>query len=127
MTIFHNRQLRHTGRLLTAGTLLVFMAVQLFTGAASQASAATRQGGTSLGAADPAVPNYSPTSRTVGPVAVYATSGTVTNPNNVLSGSSTRISGTNSYIVLDFGKEVGGIVTLRFAAASNGSQQVGLA
>src|SRR5690349_5802658 len=114
MTIFHNKHLRYIGRLLIVGALPVFMAVQLFAGAASQANAATSQSQGSLGAADPVVPNYSPTSRTVSPVAVYATSGTVTNPNNVLSGLSTRISGTNSYIVLDFGKEVGGIVTLRF-------------
>ncbi len=118
MTIFHSRPLRYTGRFLTIGTLLVFIAVQLFAGAALQANAA---------AVAQTLPNYSPTSRTVRPVAVYATSGSVTNPSNVLSGLSTRISGTNSYVVLDFGKEVGGIATLHFAAASNTSQQVGLA
>ena len=71
--------------------------------------------------------NYAPASRTVAPVAVYTTAGTVTAPTNVLSGQSTRISGANSYVVLDFGKEVGGIVTLSFAGASGAGQQVGLA
>ena len=73
------------------------------------------------------VPNYSPTSRTVAPVAVQGTSGTVTSPQNVLSGQPTRISGAHSRLVLDFGKEVGGIVTLTFSGASGAGQQLGLA
>lgn len=71
--------------------------------------------------------SYSPTSHTLAPVSVQSTSGTVGSPQNVLSGSSTRLSGTNSYIVLDFGKDVGGLITLRFAGSSDASQQVGLA
>ncbi|MFF7197346.1 trehalase family glycosidase [Streptomyces sp. NPDC008079] len=70
---------------------------------------------------------YAPHSRTLAPVAVKGTSGSVTSPGNVLSGASTRISGTNAYLVLDFGKEVGGLVTLRFAGASGSGQRVGLA
>src|SRR3989440_11020372 len=70
--------------------------------------------------------NLSPTSRTVRPTAVQGTSGSVANPQNVLSGQPTRISGTNSSITLDFGKEVGGIATLSFGATSGG-QGVGLA
>src|SRR5258708_6968291 len=70
--------------------------------------------------------NLSPTSRTVGPTAVQGTSGSVANPQNVLSGQPTRLSGTNSSITLDFGKEVGGIATLSFGATSGG-QRVGLA
>lgn len=70
--------------------------------------------------------NLSPTSRTVRPVAVQGTSGSVANPQNVLSGQPTRLSGTNSSITLDFGKEVGGIATLSFGATSGG-QRVGLA
>ncbi|HEY1484480.1 MAG TPA: hypothetical protein VGF84_00165, partial [Micromonosporaceae bacterium] len=68
-----------------------------------------------------------PATRTLGPVAIQSTAGAVTSPQNVLSGASTRISGTNSYVVLDFGKEVGGLVTLTFAGASSSGQQVGLA
>lgn len=70
--------------------------------------------------------NLSPTSRTVRPVAVQSTSGSVTNPQNVLSGQPSRLSGTNSSITVDFGKEVGGIATLSFGATS-GAQRVGLA
>src|SRR2546423_295459 len=70
--------------------------------------------------------NLSPTSRTVRPTAVQGTSGSVANPQNVLTGGAARISGTNSSITLDFGKEVGGIATLSFGATSGG-QQVGLA
>ena len=71
--------------------------------------------------------NYSPTSRTVKPTAIHSTAGSVTNPTNVLTGLPTRIAGTNSQLVLDFGKEVGGLVTLSFGATSDGGQRVGLA
>ncbi|HEV7978653.1 MGH1-like glycoside hydrolase domain-containing protein [Amycolatopsis sp.] len=70
--------------------------------------------------------NLSPTSRTVRPTAVQGTTGSVANPQNVLSGQATRVSGTNSSITLDFGKEVSGIATLSFGATSGG-QQAGLA
>jgi hypothetical protein len=71
--------------------------------------------------------NESPTSHTLAPTAIYTTSGTVTNPTNLLSGQSTRLSGNGSYVVVDFGKEVGGIVTLTFAGSSDNSQSIGLA
>ena len=71
--------------------------------------------------------NLSPTSRTVRPAAVYRTTGSVANPQSVLSGQPTRLTGTNSAITLDFGKEVGGLATLSFGAASDGGQQLGLA
>ncbi|MET7477322.1 alpha-L-rhamnosidase [Streptomyces sp. NPDC005648] len=71
--------------------------------------------------------NYSPTSRTVKPTAVYATSGSVANPQNVLSGQPTRISGSGSSVTLDFGKEVGGLATLSFGGTSDSGQRVGLA
>ena len=71
--------------------------------------------------------NYSPTSRTLAPVAIYTSSGAVSNPTNVLSGQATRLSGTGASLTLDFGKEVGGITTLTFAGSSDSSQAVGLA
>src|SRR5256714_353920 len=67
-----------------------------------------------------------PTSRTVRPTVVQGTSGLVANPQNMLSGQPTRLSGTNSSITLDFGKEVGGIATVSFGATSGG-QRIGLA
>jgi hypothetical protein len=71
--------------------------------------------------------NYAPGSRTVGPSSVHSIRGSVVNPSNVLSGQATAIVGNGSYLVLDFGKEVGGIVTLTFSASSDASQRVGLA
>ncbi|MBA2677413.1 MAG: alpha-L-rhamnosidase [Ktedonobacteraceae bacterium] len=71
--------------------------------------------------------NYSPTTRTLAPTAIYTTSGTVSNPTNLLAGQSTRLSGKNAYVAIDFGKEVGGIVTLTFAGSSDSSQSIGLA
>ncbi|MHA6765476.1 alpha-L-rhamnosidase-related protein [Streptacidiphilus sp. PAMC 29251] len=70
---------------------------------------------------------FAPSTRTLAPVAVQSTSGTVSSPQNVLAGAATRISGANSYLVLDFGKEVGGLVTLTFGGASASGRQVGLA
>ncbi len=71
--------------------------------------------------------NYAPTGRSLHPVAVRSTLGTVNAPQNVLSGADTRLSGAGSGVVLDFGKEVGGLVTLAFHATSDAGQQVGLA
>ncbi|WP_272140116.1 alpha-L-rhamnosidase-related protein [Stigmatella ashevillensis] len=71
--------------------------------------------------------SYSPASRTLVPVRVHSTSGSVSASQNVLSGASTRLSGTNAALVLDFGKEVGGLVTLSFSGASSTGQQLGLA
>ena len=78
-------------------------------------------------AATPGVPNFSPTSRTVSPSRIYDSYGQVTDPLNVIAHRATRLTGANSAVVLDFGKEVGGLVTLSFGATSNASQQVGLA
>ncbi|MGW1727657.1 alpha-L-rhamnosidase-related protein [Streptomyces sp. NPDC002306] len=71
--------------------------------------------------------NYSPASRILKPTAVYRTSGSVANPQNVLTGQSTRISGSQSAVTLDFGKEVGGVTTLSFGSVSDSGQRVGLA
>ncbi|MEV6841826.1 trehalase family glycosidase [Actinoplanes sp. NPDC051411] len=71
--------------------------------------------------------NLSPTSRTVTPTGVYATSGTVANASAVLAGGTTRLTGNGSSVTLDFHKEVGGIITLRFAGASDSGQSIGLA
>jgi hypothetical protein len=70
--------------------------------------------------------NYSPHSRTVRPVSVYSTAGTVTSPKAALSGHATRLSGTDSAVTLDFGKDVTGLVSLRFGG-SDGAQTVGMA
>ena len=68
-----------------------------------------------------------PSSRTLTPVAIYKTNGTVQNPNNLLTGNTAMMSGRGSYVVLDFGKEVGGFVTLDFPTAGSSNESVGLA
>ncbi len=89
----------------------------------------TAPGATALSAESPAAAdpnNFAPASRALKPVSVHKTAGPVTAPENLVTGGSTRLSGRNSYVVLDFDKEVGGLVSLRFAGAS-GAQRVGLA
>jgi len=71
--------------------------------------------------------NFAPASRTVNGVAIYTSSGTVLNAANFLSGGTTRLAGNGSSVVVDFGKEVAGIVTMGFAGASDSAQQIGLA
>ncbi|MFD0026561.1 alpha-L-rhamnosidase C-terminal domain-containing protein [Streptomyces sp. NPDC058382] len=73
--------------------------------------------------------NLSPASRTVRPVAVYTTSGTVEGAASLTSrhGSGTaRLTGAGSSLTLDFGKEVGGFVTLTVAGSSARDGIVGL-
>src|ERR1700722_19187108 len=71
--------------------------------------------------------NLSPSSRTLAPVAVQRVYGGVSSPDQILSGGTTTIKGMGSYIVLDFGKEVGGILSLQFGAVSDSAQSVFLA
>jgi hypothetical protein len=65
--------------------------------------------------------NLAPRSRTLRPVSIFAIGGNVQFLRNI------RLIGSHSFITLDFGKEVGGIVTLSFAGASDANQAVGLA
>jgi len=71
--------------------------------------------------------NFAPSSRTVSGVGIFSSSGTVQNAASLLSGSTTRLTGSGSSVTVDFGKEVAGIVTLGFAAASDSAQRIGLA
>jgi Bacterial alpha-L-rhamnosidase 6 hairpin glycosidase domain len=115
--------MKRTFRIVLAVSLgLAFSAASAQPRSTSVASAAT------AAVSNPcAADNYSPTSRTLAPTAVFTTTGTVSNPASVLSGQSTRLTGNGSSVTLDFGKEVGGIVTLTFAGASDASESVGLA
>lgn len=70
--------------------------------------------------------NYSPRSRTVHPARIYQTTGTVTDAGAVLAGRPTTLSGSGSSITLDFGQDVGGLVSVHFAGSS-GAQSVSLA
>ena len=71
--------------------------------------------------------NLAPSQRTVTPVRVTQTTGTVGNAGSVLRGRTTTLAGPGSSITLDFGEEVGGLVTLHFTAASAAGLQLGLA
>lgn len=71
--------------------------------------------------------NPAPTTRTLTPVSVYSTSGAVANPTGELSGAETTLSGTGSYVVLDFGKEVGGTLSVHISSTSDTSQHLGIA
>ena len=71
--------------------------------------------------------NLSPFSRTFAPTAVQRIQGEVSSSDQILTGGATTIKGMGSYIVLDFGKEVGGITSLQFGAASDSAQSVFLA
>ncbi len=71
--------------------------------------------------------NYSPASRTVHAKRVYRTSGSVAAPTAVLKGRPTTLTGTGSSVTLDFGEEVGGIVTVHAAPTTAAGQQLGLA
>jgi hypothetical protein len=66
--------------------------------------------------------NLSPSTRTLTPTGVLRTYGGVSTQDGV-----TTLSGAQSAVVLDFGKEVAGLVSVRFAAASDAAQQLGLA
>ena len=71
--------------------------------------------------------NYAPSSRLLAPRSVFRSADSVASPQNILMGQSTRLGGNGAFVTLDFGQEVAGIVTIRFAGASDSSQQVGLA
>ncbi|WP_425827061.1 alpha-L-rhamnosidase C-terminal domain-containing protein [Streptomyces fractus] len=77
--------------------------------------------------------NLSPASRTVRPVAVHSTTGKVTTPEVLAPGQRkgargryARLSGQGSTVTLDFGKEVGGFVTLHVAPTTTSGQTLGL-
>ncbi len=67
-----------------------------------------------------------PSSRTVLQEAVFSSSGSVSNPSNVLHNMPTTLSGAGAQLVLDFGKEVGGILSIDFGNAS-GDESIGVA
>ena len=67
-----------------------------------------------------------PASRTVHAKRVYRTSGSVGTPTAVLKGRPTTLTGTGSSVTLDFGEEVGGIVTVHAAPTTAAAQQLGL-
>ncbi len=71
--------------------------------------------------------SFAPGSRTVHPIAVGKTSGTVAAPRAALSGRVTTLTGAKSEVIYDFGRDVGGFMSLHFAGASDAHQTLGMA
>ncbi|KAH9856209.1 Six-hairpin glycosidase [Lenzites betulinus] len=65
--------------------------------------------------------NYAPKSRTVYPTGVKETYGDVRNPKALTSKGTATLSGNGSWIALDFGVEVGGLVSLNFGKTTSQS------
>ncbi|KAF9523611.1 Six-hairpin glycosidase [Crepidotus variabilis] len=81
--------------------------------------------GPSLGSA-PSGPwdafNYAPASKTLYPTAIRVVSGTVKNQNLLIGNKgSATLSGNGSYVALDYGKEVGGLISLNFDSVTSKS------
>ncbi|KAJ6632183.1 glycoside hydrolase family 78 protein [Mycena sp. CBHHK59/15] len=68
--------------------------------------------------------NYAPASKTVRPVSVRTVSGQVSGAHGLVQNFATQatFTGNSSYVVLDWGKEVGGILSLTIDAATPSSQ-----
>ncbi|KAF9459381.1 Six-hairpin glycosidase [Collybia nuda] len=59
--------------------------------------------------------NYAPTSKTVYPTAIHSVSGSVQNAQGLVGNAgSATINGVGSWVALDYGKEVGGLISLNF-------------
>ncbi|EJD02571.1 glycoside hydrolase family 78 protein [Fomitiporia mediterranea MF3/22] len=57
--------------------------------------------------------NFAPESRLVRPTAIFKTEGTIQNSSALLTeADGAMISGNNSWVTLDFGKEIGGLISL---------------
>ncbi|KAI8992817.1 Six-hairpin glycosidase [Trametes punicea] len=65
--------------------------------------------------------NYSPKSRTVYPTAVKEIHGGVKNAEALVSTGTATLTGNGSWVALDFGIEVGGLVSLNFGKVFSGS------
>jgi hypothetical protein len=71
--------------------------------------------------------NYAPSTRTVLPVAAIAHGKATGVDGGALFGQPIRLTGAGAGVTFDFGREVGGIVSVQFGSASDAAQAVGLA
>lgn len=72
--------------------------------------------------------NYAPASRTVYPTSVYETSGDVSNVGSLVSSDSGPATlSAGSWLTLDFGKEVGGVISLNLDAVDSEDVSIALA
>ncbi|KAJ7033596.1 Six-hairpin glycosidase [Mycena alexandri] len=66
--------------------------------------------------------NFAPKSKTVYPAAIRETEGTVTNSKNLVNNAgSATLAGKGSYVTLDYGVEVGGLISLNFDSVASAS------
>ncbi|TDL26847.1 Six-hairpin glycosidase [Rickenella mellea] len=66
--------------------------------------------------------NYAPSTRVVLPTAVHSSFGSVTNGKNLVGNKGmATLTGNGSWIALDFGKEVGGLISLNLNSVTNTS------
>src|SRR4051794_6571149 len=68
--------------------------------------------------------NFAPASRTVTAQSIYRTTGDVTDPSAVLHGGVTTLHGAGASVTLDFGEEVGGLVTVHSADSTDAGQRL---
>ncbi|MEY9962738.1 hypothetical protein ABIA33_000764 [Streptacidiphilus sp. MAP12-16] len=119
------RPVRHPGKRRFAGIGLALVGLTL-------AGLPMAQAGANAATAEPAsrpwdAYNLAPAGRTVIPVRVTRTTGTVSSSTALLHGRPTTLTGSGSSITLDFGEEVGGLASLHFTTANVAGQQLGLA
>ncbi|KAJ6532653.1 Six-hairpin glycosidase [Mycena capillaripes] len=66
--------------------------------------------------------NYAPTSKTVYPAAIREVEGTATNSERLVNnGGSATLTGKGTWLTLDFGVEVGGLISLNFDSVTKNS------
>ncbi|KAK7455854.1 hypothetical protein VKT23_010891 [Stygiomarasmius scandens] len=84
-----------------------------------------------VGAVAPSGPwdafNYAPETRVVTPISVRAVEGDVVNAEGLLGAASgAEFTSSGSWVVLDFGKEVGGLISLRFDTVPSEGSSIAL-
>ncbi|KAJ3798770.1 glycoside hydrolase family 78 protein [Lentinula aff. detonsa] len=73
--------------------------------------------------------NYAPKSRTVYATSIRHTQSTVSGSENLLNGDngSATLTGNDAWVTLDFGKEVGGLISMNFDSINSSSSSISLA
>ncbi|KAI9101270.1 alpha-L-rhamnosidase A [Phlyctochytrium arcticum] len=69
----------------------------------------------------------SPSSRSIHPTEITSVTGNVQSPRNLIENRPTRFEEAKSTVILDFGKEVGGLVSLGFGKVKDAKQKFGVA
>ncbi|KAI5888942.1 Six-hairpin glycosidase [Schizophyllum commune H4-8] len=72
--------------------------------------------------------NYAPSTRTVSPIAIYKYEGNVQNPEGLLGSDaqSATLNGAGAWIAVDFGKEVGGVISVNIDSEASSDASLAL-